>query len=331
MTNYIPIQPADFTDGIGNTLVPTSATTTVVGTDRFCCGTECPRLRFTCSGTSFQVRIARDSVIAGVANFNDCPVFVDGVYAGKITPTASVVAWYTFLGMSAGDHVVEIQGGQGGLSGAAMVSTGSILGIAGTNIKLAKIVAARKMIYFGDSIIPANTGTSPLGVTDILGLLRTYYPGRVTVEAMGSATYTMWSDNVSLISRFARHVAGAATFDICILLGTNDYGGQLPSLTAQLTTQFALMVAMANLNKLLVVTPLTRGTETGATTLGQYRAQITTAIAAVASTKIITLDGTSMGLNVNTDYQETPAANALHPNDFGAAKVFGGIRGALGF
>src|SRR5580765_6781342 len=128
MANYIKVRPSDFSDGISNTLIPTSADSTLVQNVRFCAMTECPRLRFTCTGTQFQVQLARDSVFVGVANYNDVPVFVDGsatpTYAGKITPGASsTTAWYTFSGMSAGAHVIEIQGGQGNLSGSKMVGT----------------------------------------------------------------------------------------------------------------------------------------------------------------------------------------------------------------
>jgi hypothetical protein len=331
--NYIRVRATDFNDGITATLIPKSATTTLVSSVRFAPVTELPILRFTCSGTSFKAQIARDVTLSGGADINAVPVFVDGAYAGKITATLNATAWFTFSGMSAGNHVVELWGGQAAVSGAASVSAGHILAIAGTSVALAPVVPSRKLLCWGDSIMGANNPGN-LGVTDLTGLLRASYPGRVTSESMGSATYTQWSDNTSLIARFARHVAGVASFDILAQLGTNDYGGSLATIQAQLTTQFGLIVAMTGLNKLVVLTPITRGTETingAGFTLGNYRTQITAAIAAVGSAKIATVDGTALGLNTSTDYIETPAANALHPNDLGTAKILTGVRTALGF
>jgi hypothetical protein len=332
--NYIKVGPKDFVDGIAATLIPMSATTTLVGVARFCPVTECPRLPFTCTGTSFKAHIARDGTLSGGADINAVPVFVDGIRAGEINATMSAIGWFTFSGMSAGPHYVEIQGGQAAVSGAFSVSAGHILAIAANNLALVPTTVARKLICLGDSIMAANNPGS-LGVTDLTGLLRASYPGRVTSESMGSATYTQWSDSTSLLARLARHAAGAASFDILCQLGTNDYGGQLGSLTAQLTTQFALMAAMPGLGRMVVLTPITRGTETGATTLGQYRTQIVTAAQAAqlgpGGSKIVIVDGTTLGLNTSTDYIETPASAALHVNDIGAPKMHAGIRMGLGY
>lgn len=337
--NYIPLEPADFADGISNTLVPTSAYSVALNGFRLNPMTECARVRFACSGTTFQAQISRDSVFAGVANYNDMPIFTydtgQPVYLGKITPTSATTGWYTSPTMSAGNHIVELQTGQGNLSGSNFVGVGHPLALQGTNLSIIQPPVSRRMVFWCDSEIPANTGTSPLGVTDLLGLLRLAYNGRVSVEAMGSATYTMWSNNASLIQRFVRHARGGP-FDIVVLLGTNDYFNQLGNLTAQLTTQFTLMAALPNLNKFVILTPLTRGTETGATTLPQYRAQIAAAAAAAIAAsglngqKITVLAGDTFLLNTSTDFQETPAANALHVNDLGSAKVMTAIRTVLG-
>ncbi len=333
MANYIRVRPADFTDGITSTQIAVGPLVNLVGVARFPPATEGARLRFTCTGTTFQVQIARDSNFGGGATFHDCPVFVDGAYAGKITPTYNVLAWYTFTMSTGGNHVVEIQGGQQVINGSGCQSSGHILAIAGSNLALAPAVAARKLVIFGDSIVMANTVTSALGLTDLLGLLRANYPGRVSAEAMGSTDYSQYTDSASIFARFARHAAGATSIDLLLEHGTNDYGFGQPSLTAQLTTLYALLVTLPNLNKMVVLTPLTRGTETvngAGFTLGNYRTQITAAVTATNSSKIVIVDGTSLGLNTSTDYQETPAANALHPNDAGAAKVLVGVKGALG-
>jgi hypothetical protein len=282
--------------------------------------------------------IARDSNVAGVANFNDLPVFDSLVagngYAGKITPTFNTVGWYTFTMAANGNHLIEVQTGQGAVSGSAFVGAGHILAVAGTNVQLAPLTSVpRRMLFVGDSEVPANTGTSALGVTDLLALLRSIYPGRLTIEAMGVATYTMWSDVPSIMARYARHTADASIFDIVYLLGTNDYGAGLGDLTAQCTTLFANLVTLPRLNKLCIVTPITRGTETavGGFTLGQRRSQITAAAQAANSPKIVIVDGSNLGLNTSVDYQETPAANALHPNDTGSQKIMVGIRQGLQF
>jgi hypothetical protein len=334
MANYIRVRPADFVDGVAQNQVPNGPTMNLVGVARFPPTTECARLRFTCSGTSFMVHIARDFNVGGASTINDCAVFVDGVYAGKITPTLSVVAWYTFNMATGGNHTVELQSGQEAVSGGASLSAGHILAIAGTNLALSPVTASRKLVIFGDSIIAANGGPTPLGVTDILGLLRSSYPGRVSADALGSATYTMYSDNAALVARLARHAAGATTIDLLMQMGTNDYGFSQPSLTAQLTTMFGVLVAMPGLNKMVVLTPITRGTETingAGFTTGGYRTQIAAAATAQNNPKIVVVDGSALGLNTSTDFFETPAANALHPNDSGAAKMLVGIRGALGF
>jgi hypothetical protein len=333
--NYIAISPRDFTDGISATLIPKGPTTNVLGGFRFAPATECPRLRFTCSGTSFSVRFARDSVFVGVTDYNDCAVFVDGAYAGKITPTVSTVAWYASPAMAAGNHVVELQGGQGQVGGASnYLSTGHILAIAGTNLQLAPVVASRKLVCFQDSILCANSGTGAIGETDLFGLLRGSYPGRVTAEAMGSATYTMWSDITSTMKRFARHAAGATLVDLLFALGVNDYIGSVANITPALTTLLTSAVTLPNLNKLVILTPITKGTETvngAGFTLGDVRNQIVAAATAVASPKIVVVDGTTLNLNTSTDYEETPASNALHPNDLGQPKLLAGIRVPFGF
>jgi hypothetical protein len=336
VANFIRLAPADCVDGIAATLIPASSTTTAVSSIRFTPTTGMARWRFTCTGTSFKVQVARDGVSSGNGNNpNSIQAYVDGVYFSQ-TATLNAVTWLTFSGLSAGPHTVEISCGQNGVSGSKTIGN-AILAIAGTNLALAPVAVSRRLLHWGDSIATSCSGN--LGADDIYSLLAASYPGRVTGECMGAGTYTMWSNNTWLMSRFSAMVASATQFDFLATLGTNDYANSQPNLTTQLTTQFGLILAMPTLRRLVVMTPVTRGTETvngAGFTMPQVRAQIAAAAnaaaaAASALSKLVVLDGSSFGLNTSTDYSETPASAAIHPNNAGIAKIMPPLRTAIGF
>jgi hypothetical protein len=323
MASFIRLSPADCVDGISATLIPASATTTVVSGVRFTPATEMARWRFTCTGTQFSVQVGRDGPTSGVnSNPNAILAYVDGVYFQQ-TPTLNAVSWLTFSGLSNGPHTVEISNGQGGVSGSKMVGN-AILAISGTNVALAPVSSSRRLVLFGDSEMCASS--TLLGVTDVGSLLRSVYPGRVSFgESMGGATATQWSNIPSLTSRLIRHAAGAGVVDFAYWLGVNDYIGQTASIQTVVTNHLNAMLAVPGCNRIVVMTPVPKSTETGTRTLTQYRADVTAAVAAVSSPKIVLIDGTSIGLSLATDY-----VDGLHQNDAGCLKSFAALRTGLG-
>jgi len=323
MSSFLRLSPADCVDGISATLIPASATTTLIAGVRVTPATEMARWRFTCTGTSFRVQVGRDGPTSGVnSNPNAVLAYVDGVYFQQ-TPTLNAVGWLTFGGLSNGPHTVEISNGQGGVGGSIMVGN-HVLAIAGTNLALAPVSSPRRLVLFGDSEMCASS--TLLGATDVGSLLRAAYPGRVSFgDSMGGATATQWSNAANLTTRLIRHAAGASVVDFAYWMGVNDYIGQTASIQTVVTSHLNAMLSVPGVNRIVVMTPVPKSVETGGRTLTQYRGDVTAAVAAVASPKITLIDGTAIGLNLGSDY-----VDGLHQNDGGCLKSFAALRSGLG-
>jgi lysophospholipase L1-like esterase len=187
--------------------------------------------------------------------------------------------------------------------------------------------SVKNLAIYGDSIAGGQGATYP-SYTGWVGLVRQLFQGSVAVEGRGGGC--LFEDGGTAAARvtLAKRLAAARPSHLWLAIGTNDYGLSLSSQTTWNAAGFG--AAYANVLDLLrqlapqatiyAQTPIVRSTESVNAynnTLGDYRAQITTAAGArpwvtlVDGAAIMTTGDLGDGLHPNPSGHEKYAVAAL--------------------
>jgi lysophospholipase L1-like esterase len=195
---------------------------------------------------------------------------------------------------------------------------------------------ASRLVVYGDSI--SVGGNATLDLTEAwAALVRTDYPGRVTVEGWGGRSlYEDYAQGGSSVTALATKLAalcdGTSSNTIWIAIGTNDYGLDAQSAANFQTRYAALLTALRALTSATIycqtpiarVAPASEAANGLGDTLGAYRTAITNAVAAAAISNCTAVDGSAFVSGANYD-------DGIHPNTTGHAEYKAAVKTALGY
>jgi len=219
----------------------------------------------------------------------------------------------------------------------ATVPSGQFLSV------LAPTPPTRRAVVYGDSI--ASNGLPTLPQTQTWSaLMRTDYPGRVTIDAWSGRSlhsdYVLGGDSIAtLAAALAARCDGTVFNELLLVIGANDYH-LAPWNAAAFQAQYqALLTAFRALSsaKVWAITPIyqaVEGVNAAGSDMPAYRTAIANAVAAAAIANCTLIDGTNVANGWFSMADVTGGiyyADGIHPNTTGHVKEKGAVKTSIGY
>lgn len=291
------------------------------------------RLRLTTSATSLPVSYAASA--ATVESNSGISVFSNGALVTTIAPAADTAEHTTTVTLPSGyGKTIDIVDGSqndpaGTLLGLFVTRVGAGVPDSSTSSLDAKTTPTRRLVVYGDSIA-AGFYADTASAHGWAALTRGYYPGQITMDAIGgrSIYYDVATVPGPRATALIAELDGSVTNELWSAIGYNDWSGSLltaASFASYYGTMLDTVHASAPSAKVWVQTPIP-STHDGtlnahSETLADFRTAITNMVASRAWATLV--DGTSLVSLANL-------FDGIHPNTTGHAQYAANVRAILG-
>lgn len=272
--------------------------------------------------------IGHSTVSSSFNTFDQIGIYVNGAYHSHIDP-ASDGSFTSLVSLSTGPKTIEFVAGlQSSPDQANIIGSWYVSAKGSAAMTAVSDVASNRLVIYGDSI--AVGGNSAVPVRDGWPvLLRTERGSDSTVvEAYGYRSLNLDASDSTKRAAFVSKIQALNPTTLWVAIGTNDYGLSKWTAASFGAAYAALLDDLHTALPALGIycqTPLLRTNEAAnsyASTLGDYRAQISTAASARASYCTL-VDGTA----ILTTGQ---LADGVHPTTAGHAAYAAYVAGVLG-
>lgn len=279
--------------------------------------------------TAQYVSVTGHSTVSSTFNtFDQIGVYVNGVYYSHIDPSADG-SFASLVSLSTGLKTIEFVAGlQSSPDQATIIGSWFVSAKGSAAMTAVSDTASNRLVIYGDSI--AVGGNAAVPVRDGWPvLLRTERGSDSTVvEAYGYRSLNLDASDSTKRAAFVAKIQALNPTILWVAIGTNDYGLSKWTAASFGAAYAATLDDLHSALPALVIycqTPLLRTSEAAnsyASTLGDYRAQISTAVSARASYCTL-VDGTA----ILTTGQ---LADGVHPTTAGHAAYAAYVAGVLG-